>query len=86
MCTRCKDVGCGEVVGAGIVVRYDSCQLVLAFGLLDRIGFDYSFVTNVRNKYTSIRKKLAMKYHPDKGGSTEAMQAINEFYDELTSK
>lgn len=59
----------------------------LSFELLDRIGFDYSFnVVECEKRYTSIRKKLAMKYHPDKGGSTEAMQAVNEFYEELISK
>jgi DnaJ-class molecular chaperone len=31
----------------------------------------------------SIYRKLAMKYHPDRGGNTMAMQAINEFYEEL---
>lgn len=59
----------------------------LSFELLDRIGFDYSFnIIECEKRYTSIRKKLAIKYHPDKGGSTEAMQAVNEFYDELISK
>ena len=29
----------------------------------------------------SARKKLAMKYHPDKGGSTELMQIVNDTYD-----
>jgi len=28
-------------------------------------------------------KTLAMKYHPDMGGSTEAMQAVNAEYDKL---
>lgn len=59
----------------------------LSFELLDRIGFDYSFnIVECEKRYTAIRKKLAMKYHPDKGGSTEAMQAVNEFYNELISK
>lgn len=30
-------------------------------------------------KVDSVYKTLAFKYHPDKGGSNEAMQAINEF-------
>lgn len=32
---------------------------------------------------SSLYKELAKKYHPDKGGSNEAMQAINEFYTAL---
>ena len=28
-------------------------------------------------------RKLAVKHHPDRGGSTEAMQAVNNEYDEL---
>ena len=60
---------------------------LLCFELLDRIGFDYSFnVVECEKRYSSIRKKLAMKYHPDKGGSNAAMQAVNEFYEELTTK
>ena len=60
---------------------------VLSFELLDRIGFDYSFnVVECEKRYAAIRKKLALKYHPDKGGSTEAMQAVNEFYDELITR
>ena len=30
-------------------------------------------------KVKQVYKKLSLKYHPDKGGSTEAMQAINDF-------
>jgi hypothetical protein len=30
-----------------------------------------------------LHKKLAMKYHPDKGGSTEIMQEINNEYGEF---
>ncbi len=29
-------------------------------------------------------RELAMKYHPDRKGSTEAMQALNDFYQVLT--
>ncbi|MBA2883060.1 hypothetical protein HNR65_003417 [Desulfosalsimonas propionicica] len=32
----------------------------------------------------TIYRRLSMKYHPDKGGDTAAMQAINDFYAELT--
>lgn len=59
----------------------------LSFELLDRIGFDYSFnIVECERRYSAIRKKLAIRFHPDKGGSNEAMQAVNEFYNELISK
>jgi len=32
---------------------------------------------------TTVYKELAKKFHPDLGGSTAAMQALNEFYGEL---
>lgn len=31
------------------------------------------------DKINKVYKQLSFKYHPDKGGSTEAMQAINDF-------
>lgn len=36
---------------------------------------------NIKQAY----KEVCKKYHPDKGGTNEAMQAINEFY-ELINK
>jgi hypothetical protein len=30
-----------------------------------------------------VYRRLAYRWHPDHGGSTEAMQAINQFYTEL---
>jgi len=30
-----------------------------------------------------IYRRLALKWHPDCGGSNEAMAALNEFYEEL---
>ena len=30
-----------------------------------------------------VYRRLAIKWHPDKGGNLEAMKAVNEFYDEL---
>ena len=33
---------------------------------------------------TEIRKRMALRFHPDRGGSVEAMKAINCFYDELS--
>jgi len=34
----------------------------------------------------NIRNDLSKKFHPDVGGSNEAMQAINVFYDNLVDK
>lgn len=31
----------------------------------------------------NVYRSLAMKWHPDKGGNHQAMQAINEFYEKL---
>jgi uncharacterized protein (DUF3820 family) len=50
-------------------------QLMANIGGWDFI--DDSQITNT--KIDHAYKKTAVKYHPDKGGSTEAMQAINEF-------
>ena len=30
-----------------------------------------------------VYRTLAMEFHPDRGGTKEAMQAVNEFYEEL---
>lgn len=35
------------------------------------------------HKIKAVYRALSLKYHPDKGGSTDAMQAINEFRDLL---
>lgn len=31
----------------------------------------------------AIYRQLAFKWHPDRGGTKEAMQAVNEFYEAL---
>ena len=31
----------------------------------------------------TVYRTLALKWHPDRGGTTEAMQAVNEFYEAL---
>jgi uncharacterized protein (DUF3820 family) len=31
-----------------------------------------------------VYRRMASKYHPDRGGSTEAMVAVNEFWDEIS--
>lgn len=36
-----------------------------------------------KTKVEKQRKKLALKYHPDKGGSVEKMQEINNIIDEI---
>lgn len=34
-------------------------------------------------KVKKVYRELALKWHPDRGGSTEAMKAVNEFYERL---
>lgn len=36
-----------------------------------------------KSTVSHVFRRLAIKWHPDKGGSTEAMQALNEAHDEL---
>ena len=37
-----------------------------------------------RHDIKTVYRRMAFKYHPDRvGGSTEIMQAINEFYEEI---
>jgi hypothetical protein len=33
-----------------------------------------------------IYRRMASKYHPDRGGSTEAMVAVNEFWEEISRR
>ena len=50
--------------------------------LLNRKLEEYPF--NIEpSDLRAIYHRLAMKWHPDRGGSQEAMQAINEFYEQL---
>lgn len=37
----------------------------------------------IRSALKEVRRELAQKYHPDHGGSNEAMIAVNEFYERL---
>jgi hypothetical protein len=47
--------------------------------------FDTKVITDLDNLKKEY-KKLAMKYHPDKGGTTAQMQSINSEYDKLRDK
>jgi hypothetical protein len=38
-----------------------------------------------RESIQAVYHRMARKWHPDAGGTHEAMQAINEFYEELQS-
>ena len=46
------------------------------------VDYDPSPVPST-DKVRIIYRELAFKWHPDRGGSTEAMQALNEFHDRL---
>ena len=43
------------------------------------------YFTNIRtlDELKAAYRRLAMQYHPDMGGDTEAMKAINAEHDEL---
>lgn len=38
----------------------------------------------IKDGLKEVRRELAQKYHPDHGGSNEAMIALNDFYERLT--
>ena len=38
------------------------------------------------DKVRTVYRMLSQKWHPDHGGDTEAMKAINEFYSMLTGR
>lgn len=40
---------------------------------------------DLRVRIRQTYRELALRYHPDKGGTSEAMQAINDFYQRLTA-
>ena len=35
------------------------------------------------SRVQNVYRRLALKWHPDRGGSNDAMAAVNEFYEEL---
>ena len=49
-----------------------------------RFNINQPTVKNVNFK--AIYLTMAKRFHPDKGGSNEAMQAINEFYNLLCNQ
>lgn len=54
--------------------------------ILALFGFSYFSempMTIDQGKIKRVYRELALKWHPDRGGSTEAMQALNEFYERL---
>ena len=67
------------------------------FDMPDELTFDLKVIlalrlglTSAHNNpnYSAIKKVwkiMALKYHPDKGGSNEQFQAINDFYQTIIS-
>lgn len=56
--------------------------------ILDEIEYRESLIakpiaSHVPDRLQEVYRALSKKYHPDVGGSKEAMQAINEFYSAL---
>jgi hypothetical protein len=48
-----------------------------------REGVDCAPAATDTGRIKQIYRTLAVKWHPDCGGTTEAMQALNEFYEAL---
>jgi hypothetical protein len=48
-----------------------------------REGVDYAPATTNGGRIKQVYRELALKWHPDKGGTTSAMAAVNEFYEKL---
>lgn len=44
---------------------------------------DLEIVCPSKDRVKEVYRVMAMKWHPDKGGTKEAMQAVNEFYERL---
>ncbi len=49
-----------------------------------KVGDD--LLADVKDAVSRCRRALAGKFHPDRGGSTEAMQWINDAMDTLTTE
>lgn len=47
--------------------------------LLMHLGVEHLMFKDSNLKVDKVYKQLSLKYHPDRGGGTEAMQAINDF-------
>ena len=62
----------------------DELRSDLVSSLFDRLGIK-SEARPEQQMCARVRRELAKRYHPDRGGSNQAMQAINEFYDLLTT-
>ena len=51
------------------------------------LGLEPSTASGSRPSVEELRpiyRRMATKYHPDRGGSTEAMVAVNEFWEEIS--
>ena len=44
---------------------------------------DLEIVSPSKDRIKEVYRDMAMKWHPDRGGTKEAMQAVNEFYQRL---
>jgi hypothetical protein len=51
--------------------------------LLRREGMEQAAPQSWENRVTQVFREMALRYHPDRGGSTEAMQAVNDYYQRL---
>ena len=44
---------------------------------------ELDYLVSDSNRLKRVYREMAFKWHPDRGGTVEAMQAINEFYENL---
>ncbi|RIV20388.1 J domain-containing protein [Fibrisoma montanum] len=60
-------------------------ELAERFGLSVHTSKHAKVEAEPKSEVKRIYRQLAVKYHPDKGGSHVAMQAVNEFYEALSA-
>ena len=49
------------------------------------LGADMMTVGPDASRIKSVYRTLSLRWHPDRGGTHEAMQALNDFYELLTA-
>ena len=69
------------------LAELDNLKYNLMEAVLDELNERFGYENDVKINGKDVKKiyrELSLKNHPDKGGSHQAMVAINEFYEKLT--